>query len=190
MTESKVARFYASLWGDIDSIRSPEITSQFLFNLGLAGEWFKGKTCLDVGCGSGWAIASIEELGGTCYACDLEPTSLRLVRERLAGEECGDRLVSASVLDLPFRSNSFDFVHCNGVLHHTLAPRKGFDELVRVTRPGGTMFVSLYGKGGLYGAFVNFARLLSPLLPYNPHFRFESLLITSWGLPAPLSIGV
>jgi ubiquinone/menaquinone biosynthesis C-methylase UbiE len=173
MTESKVARFYASLWGDIDSIRSPEITSQFLFNLGLAGEWFKGKTCLDVGCGSGWAIAS-----------------LRLVRERLAGEECGDRLVSASVLDLPFRSNSFDFVHCNGVLHHTLAPRKGFDELVRVTRPGGTMFVSLYGKGGLYGAFVNFARLLSPLLPYNPHFRFESLLITSWGLPAPLSIGV
>ena len=44
---------------------------------------------------------------------------------------------------------SFDFVCCSGVLHHTPDPEKGLRELTRILKPSGYMFLLLYGKGGL-----------------------------------------
>jgi SAM-dependent methyltransferase len=166
-SEYRVAELYRSLWENIDTIRTPEIVSQFLYNVDLDGLWFAGKRCLDVGCGSGFAVWSMEQLGARCFACDISVSSLRAVRERLADSESRHGLVGGSALRLPFPSDNFDFVHCNGVLHHTTDPRKGFEELVRVTRPGGTVFVSLYGKGGIYNAILGLGRALNRIVPYR-----------------------
>jgi len=162
-----VAALYKRLWKEIDTIQTEKIVSQFLFNVDLPRIWFLGKRCLDVGCGSGFAVFAMEQVGARCYAIDLERSSLQAVQARLGGRASARKLVSASALELPFAPESFDFVHCNGVLHHTLDPRTGFAELVRVLKPGGTLFVSLYGKGGLYGAIVGLGRSLRPLLPYG-----------------------
>jgi len=49
---------------------------------------------------------------------------------------------------LPLPDGSFDFVFCNGVLHHTAAPARGFAELVRIARAGGFITVGLYNAYG------------------------------------------
>ena len=55
-----------------------------------------------------------------------------------------------NVLNLPFKNNSFDFVWCNGVIHHTSDFKKGLKELVRVCKNGGHIWLYLYGKGGIF----------------------------------------
>ena len=48
----------------------------------------------------------------------------------------------------PFRTNAFDVVICNGVLHHTGDPLGGFRSLLRVVKPGGYVLIGLYNHIG------------------------------------------
>jgi SAM-dependent methyltransferase len=48
---------------------------------------------------------------------------------------------TSSALDLA--DNAFDYAYSVGVLHHTGDPLLGFRHLVRVTKPGGIVIVSL-----------------------------------------------
>lgn len=45
---------------------------------------------------------------------------------------------------LQFSDNTFDFIICEGVIHHTLNPEKTLDELIRVLRPGGYLTLGVY----------------------------------------------
>jgi ubiquinone/menaquinone biosynthesis C-methylase UbiE len=62
------------------------------------------------------------------WAIDIGKDCLANTQRR--NSEYRDRLqiAEASVLKLPFQDNFFDFVHCDGVLHHTLDPFGGFKE--------------------------------------------------------------
>ena len=54
--------------------------------------------------------------------------------------------------------DSFDFIVSNGVLHHTLDPEAGLNELFRVLRPSGRAFIYVYGSGGLHWVMVDLIR--------------------------------
>ena len=56
----------------------------------------------------------------------------------------------ADVLELPFEDSYFDFVFCNGVLHHTDNMEKGIREMYRVLKPNKLAYLYIYGDGGLY----------------------------------------
>lgn len=167
--ERRVTGLYQRLWTQIERIEGPDIVDQFLYNVALPREWFRCKRALDVGCGSGFAAFVLQELGAECHACDLGFDSVRDVQTRADRRTLkpGIHLLNASALSLPYRSESFDFVHCNGVLHHTINPRGGFSELVRVTRPGGTLFIGVYGRGGLYNIGLSVARPLARIIPFG-----------------------
>ncbi len=55
-----------------------------------------------------------------------------------------------NVLKLNFKRDTFDIVFSNGVLHHTSDFKKGIKELHRICKPGGYIYLYLYGTGGLY----------------------------------------
>lgn len=181
--QSQVARLYAGLWGNIESIQSDAIIAQFLSNVGLESSWFRGKLCAEIGCGSGFAVWAMQQLQASCVACDISVRGLSGVRSRLRGCDSARGLVAASASRLPYRGGCFDFVHCNGVLHHTRDPRRGFAECVRVTRSGGTLFVSLYGKGGLYNLGVAATRAVARLVPYSLGERCASFVFGNRKLP-------
>ena len=67
--------------------------------------------------------------------------------------------IEGSVLDLPFEKQTFDFVYCKGVLHHTGDLNKGVEELYRVLKNNGMAFLYLYGSGGLfwYSRFISWS---------------------------------
>lgn len=52
--------------------------------------------------------------------------------------------------ELPIRSDVADLVISNGVIMVTPDARKSFGELVRVTKPGGTLVVSVYARDSWY----------------------------------------
>lgn len=117
--------------------------------LGLKPEDFHGKTMLDAGCGTGEYTCWYANQDNNVTGIDL--TNASLERAKSYTNSYGIKNVNfkqMSVLDLQFPDNKFDVTYSMGVLHHTSDPFKGFCEMVRVTRPGGIVIVSVYNKYG------------------------------------------
>lgn len=123
--------------------REPRLVSQYS---GLPREWFAGKTVLDAGCGSGrfsWAMAS---MGANVTGLDQSASGVALTREACA--EFGDRVEVrqhdlTKPIDLP---QKFDLVWSFGVLHHTGNTFGAFSNVAALVKPGGYIFLMLYGE--------------------------------------------
>jgi SAM-dependent methyltransferase len=91
----------------------------------------------DIGCGSGYWMGRFVEAGvekDRITGVDLSRRNVEHLRTQGFRARCGDVLQ----LDLP--DGVSDLTICNGVIHHTLDPFRAFQELVRITRPGGRPF--------------------------------------------------
>lgn len=131
------------------------ITSEDFFQ--VEPGFFQGKKVLDSGCGSiaRNAIAFYQMGARDVTAMDLGEEWFATAQKNMGRydiPESGITLKSGNVSNLPFESQSFDFVCCDGVLPHladNTQIEKTIYELARVTRPGGYLFVSYLGGGGL-----------------------------------------
>ena len=114
-------------------------------------DFFKGKVCLDAGCGSNANSTYSMLMHGAekVYAFDLDETIFHKTSKYLQEFEGKYELKVDNVLDMQYEDNFFDFVHCAGVLHHTTDLPTGIKELARVTKKGGVLVITTYGKGGL-----------------------------------------
>ncbi len=92
-----------------------------------------GATVLDVGGGPGFFATSFGLAGAQYVGVEVD-ASTDSTAEAFA--------VRGSGTDLPFRSGSVDVTYCSNVLEHVSDGWRMLEELVRVTRPGGTIFVS------------------------------------------------
>ena len=107
------------------------------------------STVLEVGCGTGQLT---NFLGVSCrrvIGTDVCLNSLRL------GEAFRRKhdLWRASFLQMNlfrpcFRPEQFDVIVCNGVLHHTADPYRGFRALLPLLKPGGHIVIGLYNRYG------------------------------------------
>ena len=128
------------------------IKSRFRAN-GLGEEWVSGKDCFDGGCGTGRLSLSLSQFGSArVVAADIGGDSLEYFRNVIEVKSAANiETVEMDVTDLSdFKDNSFDFVASYGVLHHTLNPDAGILEHFRILKPGGTLWLYLYGEGGLF----------------------------------------
>jgi SAM-dependent methyltransferase len=108
-----------------------------------------GASVIDVGCGTGQLACLLALKERSVLGVDYSEHSLALARRlkrRLALDRVDFR--RANILDWDLPAESFDFVFCNGVLHHTSDPEGGFRNLVRIARPGGVVVVGLYNRYG------------------------------------------
>jgi ubiquinone/menaquinone biosynthesis C-methylase UbiE len=107
--------------------------------------FMRGARIADIGCGTGHRVIPMAQHFGVNQYLGLDHSSASLhVAEELC-EELGIKnaaLYEGDVFKLPFEDGSFDIVICQGVLHHTSDPYRGFKELVRICRPGG--FINVY----------------------------------------------
>jgi SAM-dependent methyltransferase len=58
------------------------------------------------------------------------------------------RFVQMNLFRPALRPEQFDVVLCNGVLHHTADPHRGFRILTSLVRPGGHLVIGLYNAYG------------------------------------------
>jgi ubiquinone/menaquinone biosynthesis C-methylase UbiE len=126
-----------------------------------------GDRVLDVGAGPGRFTIELARIGAEVSVADLSPGQLELNREHLAAEGLEQRVVErelADVLDLSrWEDASFDVTVCfGGPLSYVLdQAEQGVAELVRVTRPGGHVLVSVMS---VVGTIVHFLPVLLDLV--------------------------
>ncbi|MFY0405754.1 class I SAM-dependent methyltransferase [Solicola sp. PLA-1-18] len=121
--QSDPARFYGSLAAD--SVAQLERYEP------LDGRWV-----LDVGGGPGYFRDAFGRAGARYTPLDADVGELSGIGEPAPGTVLG------SGMALPFADGSFDVTYSSNVLEHVGEPWTMADEMVRVTRPGGLVFVS------------------------------------------------
>ena len=122
---------------------------------GLPKGWFAGKSIVDAGCGStGKVLIALHRMGAVqLHGFDLDTDFMPTAQASMHAHGVPDGAVtlkSGSVLDAPYPDASFDFVCCHGVLLHLNSIeecRRGFAELVRITKPGGYLY-TVFGIAG------------------------------------------
>lgn len=87
------------------------------------------KACLEIGCGRG----HYQDLSDNYTGVDLSETPKKFITN--------GRFVQASATDLPFEDNSFDLAWTIDTLEHVPDPEKALDEIRRVLRPGGVLYL-------------------------------------------------
>ena len=112
-----------------------------------------GWRVLDVATGSGNAAIAAARLGVASVGVDYVPSLLERARVRAAAEGLTVDLVEGDAEALPFEDASFDAV--TSVFGSMFAPdhERVAAELLRVTRPGGTIALASWTPDGFLGDF-------------------------------------
>lgn len=97
----------------------------------------RGATILDVGGGAGYFSAALRTVGARVVCVDVDAGEMSW---RDGRPPPGSILGSA--LDLPLRTGSVDLCFSSNVLEHVPDPLRMAEEMVRVTRTGGTVYLS------------------------------------------------
>jgi SAM-dependent methyltransferase len=95
-----------------------------------------GADVLDVGGGPGYFADAFLDAGARYAGIDPD------VGELSARGQVGVNTLRASGLQLPFAAASFDIAYSSNVLEHVPDPELMAREMLRVTRPGGTLVLS------------------------------------------------
>ncbi len=145
---------------------------------------------LDIGCGFGREACILERIFPNALVVGVD---LNLSLLKAASRHKDDprlAFVIASLFHLPFANESFDHVHCQGVLHHTYSTEAAFKAITRCVAPHGTEFIWVYAKEdglmepGLWGHLVRiylaithtFGRPLLSRLPAGLRDALSALL--------------
>lgn len=109
--------------------------------LGLSDSRRRCMRILDAGCGTGGTLDALTDQGFTnLHGFDLNPPALLFCKQRGLGD-----VRIGSITDIPFENDTFDAVISSDVLCDAGTPneRVALDELYRVLKPGGRLFLNL-----------------------------------------------
>lgn len=134
--------------------RSSQSREEFTEKTGFAPSELKGRTVLDVGCGTGRFMEVAAAAGAEVVGADLS-FAVETAAENLKGNR-NAHVVQADVFQLPFRSGAFDFIYSLGVLHHTTSTREAFLRLPPLLSAGGSVSIWVYSAETRYERARNF----------------------------------
>lgn len=125
-------RFYRLISEDATSFLSDHVT-------------LAGARTLDLGAGAGYLTRALRERGARCVMVDADRGELSWRGPPMPGA------VVADGTRLPFASGTFDLAVCSNVLEHVSAPFDLLDDMARVLRAGGYLWISFTNWYGPWG---------------------------------------
>lgn len=116
--------------------------------LGVRPEDYTDRTVVELGCGTGdYALWYATHGARHVTGVDLSDGSLARAREQATQYNVQNvSFLKQDILGLELPDNHFDYAYSVGVLMITGDTFRGFQELVRITKPGGVVVVSLYNR--------------------------------------------
>jgi SAM-dependent methyltransferase len=138
-------------YDDLDSRQSlRQKASAGVFGRLLDDQIPHSATIFEAGCGTGQLTNFLGmSRSRTAVGGDICMNSLQLAkgfRDRFSINNA--HFVQMNLFRPAFRSESFDYVICNGVLHHTSDPQGGFRSILDKLKHGGYVIIGLYNQLG------------------------------------------
>ncbi len=134
---------------------------------------------LDIGCGSARMLITLAyELPGMRFTgTDISQEMIEIARENIleAGLEDRISLVVASAEALQtFPAAGFDVVQCHGAFSGWLEPLKTLDEVRRILRPGGILYIRDWNRAAPESELVPYFEAASPEQARRVRMAYES----------------
>ena len=104
----------------------------------------RGRSLLNVGCGTGGFNAVADAAGATTWGVDADGDAVAIARSR------GLRVAVAEAETLPFADATFDLLYCYSTLEHVRDGARSIAEMVRVLRPGGVLYLHTPNRWAAY----------------------------------------
>jgi len=107
-----------------------------------------GKTVLDIGCGTGQLSCLLSLKASRVVGVDFSEASIKKadeLKQRLKLKNVEFLVRTIETLDL---QEKFDYVFCNGVLHHLRDPYKGFTTVCETLAEGSFCIIGFYNTFG------------------------------------------
>jgi len=142
---SHVGTFYDTVWTQyIPEFESSKEHLELFFD----DEEIVSKRILDAGCGTGIFCTIFGSKGAQkVVGIDISRGSLRTAEGLREGFKLDNvELQLTDMLRLPFRNEIFDIVWAWGTVHHTEDPKRAIEELMRVLKNHGTLFLAIYKR--------------------------------------------
>lgn len=138
-------------------------------------------TYLEIGCGLGITTY----LAHKNYKCDAVGVDLSLASLRASQHYKRNpfvHFVQASAFHLPFERESFDIVYSRGVLHHTYSTYEAFKAIAPYSRPGGRLYIWVYGTGSIKESWLRRVAYLAeamarPILSRRPSSPLTTMFL-------------
>jgi 2-polyprenyl-3-methyl-5-hydroxy-6-metoxy-1,4-benzoquinol methylase len=154
----------------------------------LEVESLRGKTFLDIGCGSGLFSLAAARLGAEkIHSFDYDLQSVNCTREmkrRFLPDAAHWTIESGSVLDGEYAKSLgiYDIVYSWGVLHHTGNMRLALENAAIPVKPGGLLFIAIYNDQGRVSRFWHWVKKTYNTLPSFLRFTITiPILLRFWG---------
>ena len=145
---SESEKFTLDYYEEIEEFRYRH--EPFIHEFAQFTRW-RGKQVLEVGVGAGSDFLQFIRAGAIADGIDLTEEGIQNTQNRLKVYDLKERqLEKTSAEKLPFPDNVYDLVYSWGVIHHTDDTEKAFNEIVRVTKPGGRVKIMLYNRSSLH----------------------------------------
>ena len=150
MARQQTVASFGYKWRTFPIIHPPwqhHLTTWFLTMYGFTRATFQqfihGKTVLDAGCGMAWRTHWFHHLNpsGLVIGLDAAKEAVHTGNHVMDAE-----LIIGDLQRLPFPPDSFDYIACEGVIHHTPDPRRALAELARMLKPHGTLTLYIYKR--------------------------------------------
>lgn len=137
--------------GSLDEERVVRAEISLKEMLGVDG--LRGRTFLDVGCGSGLFSLAAMRLGAKVTSFDYDPDSVECAKKLKTRFFAGDeswKIMRGDALDREFVKSlgRFDIVYSWGVLHHTGKMWEALRNVSELNSENGVLFISLYNDQG------------------------------------------
>jgi len=146
-------------WERLDSTAYQRINYHLHLHF-LQGHIGKGKKVLDAGCGAGRFSIAIAGSGSEVTLLDISDEQINIARNKILESGLSDRVSNFIVGDLcemsMIEDETFDTTVCYGAALNYLLDylSKGLRELLRVTKRGGTILISVNSKWGVMRSLV------------------------------------
>lgn len=128
-----------------DKFRS-EVQSIICKYSSLTPDWFVNKKILDAGCGLGRFTYGFASLNAQIVAVDQSSGGIGYARDACKSFVDKIEFQQRNLLEPLNLAPEFDLVWSYGVLHHTGNTYKAFKNLAPLVKPGGYLFLMLYGE--------------------------------------------
>jgi SAM-dependent methyltransferase len=154
------------LWGararDYADFQEPQVRPLYEDAIRRAGVR-EGRAVLDIGCGPGGFCRLAADAGATVTGIDASQAFVEIARERVPA----GRFDVGDMQFLPHETDSFDVVTGFNSIQYAADPVAALREAARVARPGGTVYLLVWGREE-HTELVAALRALRPLLPPAP----------------------
>lgn len=154
--EKKVFDYYLNYYKNICSLKNPEKRAAFRLKEEenekkrlerlekILNFSFQNQNHFIVGAGTG-GLAVILKEKYNCQVSGLEPDekALEIIKEKCSALNLSPKNFKREYCEkISSPDNSFDFIHCYTVLEHVRNINKSLDEMIRITKPEGKIYIN------------------------------------------------